>query len=96
MAEDQVLSAPKNPLPPGGGRKGGGAYKSTCACSGDRPSSGHITQARIKPPTFVAFSNDASGLPANYHRYLENALRKQFGFAGTPIKIIVRTRRGKS
>ena len=56
----------------------------------------YITQARIKPPTFVAFSNDASGLPANYHRYLENALRKQFGFAGTPIKIVVRTRRGKS
>ena len=27
---------------------------------------------------------------------LEEALRKQFGFAGTPIKIIVRTRRGKS
>ncbi len=56
----------------------------------------YITQAGIKPPTFVAFSNDASGLPANYHRYLENALRKQFGFAGTPIRIVVRTRRGKS
>ena len=55
----------------------------------------YITQAATKPPTFVAFSNDASGLPANYHRYLENALRKQFGFAGTPIRIKVRMKKGR-
>ncbi len=56
----------------------------------------YITQASTKPPTFVTFSNDASGLPANYQRYLENSLRKRFGFAGTPIRIVVRMKRGRS
>ena len=55
----------------------------------------YITQASVKPPTFVTFANDASGLPANYHRYLENALRERFGFTGTPIRIVVRQKRGR-
>jgi GTP-binding protein len=50
------------------------------------------TQAEVNPPTFVFFTNDASLLHFSYRRYLENALRKRFGFEGTAIKLIFRSR----
>jgi len=50
------------------------------------------TQASIQPPTFVFFANDASLLHFSYRRYLENVLRKRFGFEGTAIKLEFRSR----
>ena len=50
------------------------------------------TQAEINPPTFVFFANDASLIHFSYKRYLENALRKRFGFEGTAIKLVFRSR----
>jgi len=50
------------------------------------------TQAEIRPPTFVFFANDAGLLHFSYRRYLENALRRRFGFEGTAIKLIFRSR----
>lgn len=50
------------------------------------------TQASIRPPTFVFFANDASLLHFSYRRYLENVLRKRFGFEGTAIKLEFRSR----
>jgi len=50
------------------------------------------TQASIQPPTFVFFANDASLLHFSYRRYLENVLRKKFGFEGTAIKLEFRSR----
>ena len=50
------------------------------------------TQAEVNPPTFVFFTNDASLLHFSYRRYLENALRRRFGFEGTAIKLIFRSR----
>jgi GTP-binding protein len=50
------------------------------------------TQASIHPPTFVFFANDASLLHFSYRRYLENVLRKRFGFEGTAIKLEFRSR----
>lgn len=50
------------------------------------------TQAEVNPPTFVFFANDASLLHFSYRRYLENALRRRFGFEGTAIKLIFRSR----
>jgi GTP-binding protein len=50
------------------------------------------TQAEINPPTFVFFANDASLLHFSYKRYLENSLRKRFGFEGTAIRLIFRSR----
>ena len=50
------------------------------------------TQASVKPPTFVFFANDASLLHFSYRRYLENVLRKRFGFEGTAIKLEFRSR----
>lgn len=52
----------------------------------------YATQADIKPPTFVFFTNDAESVHFSYKRYLENQLRGAFGFEGTPIKMIFRTR----
>jgi GTP-binding protein len=50
------------------------------------------TQASIRPPTFVFFANDASLLHFSYRRYLENVLRRKFGFEGTAIKLEFRSR----
>ena len=52
----------------------------------------YMTQVSIKPPTFVVFVNDKELMHYSYTRYLENKLREAFGFAGTPINIIVRER----
>jgi len=52
----------------------------------------YITQASVKPPTFILFVNDTDLLHFSYKRYLENFIRKTFDFDGTPIKIIVRQR----
>ena len=38
------------------------------------------------------FANDASSVHFSYRRYLENRLRDEFGFHGTPIKLIFRDR----
>jgi GTP-binding protein len=55
----------------------------------------YVTQAQVAPPTFVFFVNDAALLHFSYQRYLENQLRKAFGFFGSPLKLIFRSRAGK-
>lgn len=52
----------------------------------------YATQADVRPPTFVFFTNDSEAVHFSYKRYLENQLRGAFGFEGTPIKLIFRTR----
>ncbi len=53
----------------------------------------YITQVGIKPPTFLVFVNYPEGVHFSYLRYIENILRKEFGFHGTPIRIFARRRR---
>jgi GTP-binding protein len=50
----------------------------------------YMTQAGVKPPTFVIFINNAELMHYSYQRYLENHLRKSLGFEGTPIRFILR------
>lgn len=50
----------------------------------------YVTQAGVAPPTFVVFVNRTRGFHFSYRRYLENRLREEFGFGGTPIKIQLR------
>lgn len=50
----------------------------------------YITQVGVKPPTFVCFVNDPELMHFSYKRYLENQLRKSFGFEGSPIHFVVR------
>ncbi len=52
----------------------------------------YVTQAAIGPPTFVFFVNDAALLHFSYRRYLENSVRRAFGFQGTAVKLIFRGR----
>ena len=52
----------------------------------------YMTQASVKPPTFVFFCNDKELFHFSYQRYLENRIREAFGLEGTPVKIIVRER----
>ena len=52
----------------------------------------YATQAEVNPPTFVFFVNDAKLIHFSYQRYLENKLRQAFGFAGTPFRLIFKTR----
>lgn len=56
----------------------------------------YITQVAVKPPTFVIFVNDRKLMHFSYTRYLENRIRDTFGFAGTPLKFIIRERQEKS
>jgi len=50
----------------------------------------YMTQASVKPPSFVLFINSIELMHYSYERYLENQLRKSFGFEGTPIKFMLR------
>jgi GTP-binding protein len=52
----------------------------------------YMTQASVAPPTFVLFTNRAVKLHFSYQRFLENQIRKAFGFLGTPIWIKNRAR----
>ena len=50
----------------------------------------YVTQAAVKPPTFIVFVNDKQLFHFSYQRYLVNQIRKEFGLQGTPIRIITR------
>jgi GTP-binding protein len=52
----------------------------------------YATQTGVSPPTLVFFVNDAKLVHFSYRRYLENRLRQAFGFAGTPLRLIFKTR----
>ncbi len=51
------------------------------------------TQVRSDPPTFLIYVNDPSLAHFTYVRYLENSIRKEYDFIGTPIRVILRPRR---
>lgn len=52
----------------------------------------YITQVSVKPPTFSLFINNRDLMHYSYERYLENQIRKNFGFNGTPIRFILKER----
>jgi GTP-binding protein len=52
----------------------------------------YMTQAAVGPPTFVIFTDRKVKLHFAYQRFLENQIRKAFGFVGTPIWIKNRAR----
>ena len=51
------------------------------------------TQVGVAPPTFVISLSHDVDLHFSYKRYLENQIREEFGFGGTPIVLKVRTRK---
>jgi GTPase len=52
----------------------------------------YMTQASVRPPTFVVFTDRGSHLHFSHERFIVNQLRKQFGFEGTPIELKTRRR----
>ncbi|MCC6500079.1 MAG: ribosome biogenesis GTPase Der [Anaerolineales bacterium] len=51
------------------------------------------TQVRSDPPTFMIYVNDPKLMHFTYLRYLENQIREEYGFLGTPIRIVTKGRR---
>jgi GTPase len=51
----------------------------------------YMTQATIRPPTFIVFTDKARDMHFSTERFLTNRLRERFGFDGTPI--VIKTKR---
>ena len=51
----------------------------------------YLTQASIRPPTFIVFTDKADKIHFSEERFLINRLRERFGFDGTPI--VIKTKR---
>lgn len=57
-----------------------------------RPKILYVTQSGVNPPEFVLFVNQANAFHFSYVRYLENEIRKEYGFDGTVIDLKMRSR----
>ena len=62
------------------------AMNPTSEFNGGKAKFYYCSQVGVEPPTFAFFVNDASYIHFSYKRYLENQIRKNFDFFGTPIK----------
>ncbi len=51
------------------------------------------TQVGANPPTFLVHVNDPKLAHFTYIRFLENRIREEFPFTGTPIRVILKARR---
>lgn len=60
------------------------------AVSGRRLKLRYMTQAKMRPPSFIIFASRADAIPASYLRYLTNSMRETFDMPGTPIRLWVR------
>ena len=56
----------------------------------NRPKLYGIVQQDISPPQFILIVRDKDALHTNYLRFVENRLRDEFGFMGTPLRILAR------
>ena len=52
----------------------------------------YLTQGRSEPPTFLLWTNNAEGLPPSYRRFVANRLRERYGFLGTPLRVISKSK----
>ncbi len=65
------------------------------AVKGRRPKILYATQVGVAPPTFVLFGRDVDAVHFSYRRFLENRIRDEFSFLGTPIRLVFRERPGQ-
>jgi GTP-binding protein len=59
---------------------------------GRRPKLYFVQQPLVRPPTFIFTASHGKDVRDSYRRYLLNALRKRYGFAGTPLWVKFRGR----
>ena len=50
----------------------------------------YATQVRSDPPTFLVYVNDPKLMHFSYRRFLENRIRAEYEFLGTPIRIVLK------
>ena len=55
-----------------------------------------MIQIGTKPPTFLVISKKKENMHPSFLNFIENRLREEFGFAGTPIAVVSREIRSKS
>jgi GTP-binding protein len=55
----------------------------------------YMTQASIRPPRFILFTDRGGPLHFSHERYLVNQLRRKFGFRGTPVEVKTREKGAK-
>lgn len=55
-----------------------------------------VTMGGTRPPAIVIFANRPQDLHFSYTRYLENSLRESFGWEGTPIRLVLKKKKGKA
>jgi GTP-binding protein len=60
--------------------------------NGARAKLRYMTQKGILPPSFILFLGSGGPLAPAYEKFFLEALRREFGFVGTPLRLIVRTR----
>jgi GTP-binding protein len=60
--------------------------------SGQRLKIKYVSQVAINPPTFLFHVNNPKLVHFTYERYLENQIRAQYGFLGTPLRLSFRKR----
>jgi len=53
------------------------------------------TQVRSDPPTFMIYVNDPKLAHFSYRRFVENRIRAEYGFLGTPIRLVMKGRKEK-
>jgi GTP-binding protein len=60
------------------------------AVSGRRLKIRYMTQARMRPPSFILFASRPEAVPTSYQRYLVNGMRDAFAMPGAPIRLWIR------
>ena len=96
LGEDAVLA--DLPIPVWTPGKDAGAYITTItitqhATTGAQNMGVYRTQVRNDPPTFLLYVNDPKLAHFTYQRFLENRIREDYPFLGTPIRLVLRRRR---
>jgi GTP-binding protein len=61
------------------------------AVSGRRLKLRYMTQAKMRPPSFIIFASRSDAMPTSYLRYLMNSMRETFDMPGTPIRLWLRS-----
>lgn len=68
--------------------------KPASSINGHRLSIKFIKQVQAKIPTFLLFVNNKKLAHFTYLRYIENQIRQNYNFSGTPIELILKNKNG--
>jgi len=72
------------------------AHHAPPTSGGKAPRIYFITQAETAPPVFVAVTNAPANIQASYRRFVQNQIRKAFGFDSVPITVRYRKKKSRS